>query len=155
MTIQRSFLKKEASGFSAIEILIVLAIAGILLAITIPNLYGWLEKNRLTGVARKIVNDLHFCRQQAISEDRYYVMDFESTTPIAYTIKYGPAPGMYTDLRRERLEDSGGFISFVASGDPVFNDRGGASSQVTLTITSSNNEIKTIIVSAGGKISSS
>ena len=113
--------KKGEFGFTVVEVVMVVLIAGAMLAVAMPSLTNWVGKNRLNAVASRIVNDLHFCRQQAISENNYYVIDFNSSVPIQYTIKNGQTIGTYTDVRTVNHSDSKGFITFVASGDPVFN----------------------------------
>ena len=135
------------------EMLMVIVIGGLILSGAVPMVTSWVENNRLTGVARKIVNDLHYCRQMAISENRYYMLDFNTNIPIDYDVKYGTVLGTYTTSETVTLPESSRFVSISASGDPVFNYRGMAMATVTITLTNANNKVQTITVSPGGKIS--
>ena len=155
MTLHKMARHKGQIGLTLLEVMVVVAIMGIVVVFAAPSISKWTERNRLNGIARKIVNDLHFCRQKAISENKYYIIDFQSGTPILYTIKFGDSLGTYTDLKTITVPDSSNFITFTASGDPVFNYRGMSNSTVTLTIANADNVVKTISVNLGGKISSS
>jgi len=135
------------------EILMAIVISGIMLTSAIRMVSSWIENNRLNGLARKIVNDLHFCRQKDISTSRYYMLDFNTSIPINYGLKSGTVLGTYTLDETITLPETSEFVSINASGDPVFNFRGMAIASVTITLTNGNNRVKTISVSAGGKIS--
>ncbi|MFQ5673174.1 MAG: prepilin-type N-terminal cleavage/methylation domain-containing protein [Nitrospinales bacterium] len=145
--------RRRENGFSLMEILMVIVISGLVLAGAVPMISAWVENNRLTGAARKIVNDLHFCRQKAISKNLYYMLDFNTNIPITYDVKYGSVLGTYTTDQTVSLPESSSFASISATGDPVFNYRGMAVAAVTITLTNANNRVKTITVSPGGKIS--
>ncbi|KMP11569.1 hypothetical protein UR09_02930 [Candidatus Nitromaritima sp. SCGC AAA799-A02] len=155
MITQKALRKKREFGFTLVEIIVVIAVAGIIVITAAPMVSTWMERNRLNGIARKISNDLLYCRQKAISENMYYIVDFTSATPITYTIKKGQVLGTYTDVQTISLPESKDFITFTASGDPVFNYRGMANGQVTLTISNANNDVRTVVVTLGGKISTS
>lgn len=145
---------KSQSGFTLVEILTVIAIIGIVVMQAIPAVSNWLDKSRLDGIARRIANDLHYCRQHAISENRYYIVDFTGSDPITYTIKYGDVLGTYpTTVKSQTLDDSKDFVTFTNSSDPVFNYRGMTIATTTLVITNIHNKTRTITINLGGKIS--
>lgn len=53
-------------GFTLIELIITLTIAGILLAVAMPSLSGIIQNHRLSGQANDLIADLNIARSEAI-----------------------------------------------------------------------------------------
>lgn len=64
------------SGFTLIEAVIVLAMIGILSAISVISMSQWLPGYRLKSAAQDLFNNMHYARSQAITENRPWVVDF-------------------------------------------------------------------------------
>ena len=64
--------RRHVGGFSVVEMLIVLAIIAILGAISLPRLVAARRLFRFNGVAREMVAQLRFARQQAISQRQVF-----------------------------------------------------------------------------------
>lgn len=79
---------KRYSGFSLLELSIMLFVFIALIAVAIPNLMEMLRANRLTGDARSLVRQLSLARQRAGADFTWtkIVID-NSTTPINYTLQ--------------------------------------------------------------------
>ncbi len=58
----------NAQGFSLIEVVVVVAIIGIVSLIAIPNMIGWRGERQLDGAARNFMADMQLARLKAIRE---------------------------------------------------------------------------------------
>lgn len=67
-------------GFTLLEILIALAIAGILAALTLPNLLAWLNSNRVQEATDAIQSALRDAQKQAIRRGRSCTINFTNGT---------------------------------------------------------------------------
>ena len=57
---------KKHSGFTLIELMITLAIVGILLTVGVPSLKTFMQGNQLIAAANELVSALHIARSEAI-----------------------------------------------------------------------------------------
>ncbi|MCB6183557.1 GspH/FimT family pseudopilin [Leeia sp. TBRC 13508] len=83
-------LKREHAGFSLIEMMVAVGIAGILLAIAIPNVTTWLSQARLATTSDQLVESLSLAKQEAIKR-RSTVSVCAATTPNTATACSGTA----------------------------------------------------------------
>lgn len=67
-------------GFSLIELLIVIALIGILSIIAVPQINTIINKYRLTGATRLVWGDLQNARLTALKENQSIRVDFNSST---------------------------------------------------------------------------
>nr|WP_295083203.1 prepilin-type N-terminal cleavage/methylation domain-containing protein [uncultured Roseateles sp.] len=129
-------LKRNAlSGLTLVELMIVIAILGIVLAVATPSFIDLLNRRRVQLVATNISNDLAFARAESgLRPDNVIVYFKKTLTMSCYTIAYGkgqfgscdctqapgsacnPALTSIRELKTEQVLDSSGVI-FVATGD--------------------------------------
>lgn len=64
-------------GFSLIEVLVVVAIMGIIAATATPPYLQWLAKSRLKAAARELYTNMQKAKMRAISEDSNITLRFE------------------------------------------------------------------------------
>jgi len=60
-------LHNKQSGFTLIEMMIVIAIMAIFVGIAVPNFLSYMPKHRLNGAARQVMGDLMAARMKAVS----------------------------------------------------------------------------------------
>jgi prepilin-type N-terminal cleavage/methylation domain-containing protein len=118
---------RKNTGFSLLELMVVIGIIAILSTIAVPGIIGWLPKHRVGSAARDVKSTLEFARSNAIKTNRdvRVEFDFDSETatltvievvdpivPVENTLRTRQLPG---DVR---LQDKG-------LGTPVtFNGHG-------------------------------
>jgi type IV fimbrial biogenesis protein FimT len=71
-------------GFTLIELVVTLTIAGILFAIAAPSMWGFLSSNRLTAQVNDLIADINFARSEAIKRNGTVVI-CKSDNPTAAT----------------------------------------------------------------------
>lgn len=79
------------AGFSAVELMTVVAIAGILLAVAVPSLQSSIVSARTRGVAESLLNGLALARSEAIR--RNAPMRFQLVSTLDNTCVYSNASG--------------------------------------------------------------
>ncbi|MBE9071862.1 Tfp pilus assembly protein FimT/FimU [Microcystis sp. LEGE 08355] len=85
---RRSTVHHKNQGFTLLEILIALAIAGILAALTGPNLLAWLNSNKVQEATDSIQSALRDAQKQAIRLGRICTINFTNgigTDPTVYS----------------------------------------------------------------------
>lgn len=73
--------RRQGSGFTLIEMLVVVAIIGILAALAAPSMTRLLERGRLRGAAEQVASDLQLARTEAIKRNQDVKVTFSSDTP--------------------------------------------------------------------------
>jgi prepilin-type N-terminal cleavage/methylation domain-containing protein len=69
---------KRISGFTLMELMIVIAIIAIMASIAIPNFIGWLPERRLDAGAQDILQGLQKSRSKAIMTNRNVIVTFDA-----------------------------------------------------------------------------
>lgn len=94
------------SGFTLIEAIIVLAVIGVLSAITAITASQWLPGYRLKCAARDLYNNMQYAKSQAITENQSWTVAFSTGSPQGYTV------GVGSPDRSVRLFDYGSGVTF-------------------------------------------
>lgn len=94
-------ISQQTGGFTAAEVLLVIAILLALAAVAIPNLSGWASNQRLKSVARELVTNFQYARLEAVKRNSAIALNFYPDV--------GQSRGSYTLF----VDDGGG-----AGGNP-------------------------------------
>lgn len=142
------------AGFTLIELMIVIAIIGIVSAIAAPNFRTYMAERRLSGAARMVMSDLMAARQKAVTQNNRFSVTFSGTQ---YTIldddndNGSTDSGEMTEVRNIQTDYYDVTIPNVTA-NPVFYPRGTASgTSVTLT-SSKTGKSKKVVVALTGRV---
>jgi len=143
-------------GFSLVEVIIVIAVIGIVAVFAVPNMIGWRANTNIGAIASNLKSDLQFAKMKAIRENQYVAVSFFPTENY-----YEIFVDRHNDFSRDSDEDL--FLHRQLPADVRiqlttfnhdclrFNSRGGADSgQVELV--NSKGRQRNALVSQLGKI---
>ncbi len=98
-------------GFTVVELMVVVAIIGILTAITVPNFSGYLKRQRQVGSRNQLMTDIYYARSMAIAKRRTMQINFANDQyQVVDTV----------DGTVERTTNAPDGITFAASNNPNF-----------------------------------
>ena len=89
--------EKGKSGFSLIELIVVMAIAGILVMIAVPDFMGWTPRASLKTAARDIVSNLQLARIEAIRGRTTWAVQFDTAAARYRILSDDGGDGDWTD----------------------------------------------------------
>ena len=67
---------QKKSGFTLIQLTIVIALLAILTAVGVPNFLSWLPKYRLKSAARDLYSNLHLAKMSAIKANKNCMVNY-------------------------------------------------------------------------------
>lgn len=156
-------LRKTEQGFTLIEVMIVIAVFGIMTAIGIPAFMKLLPGMRLNGSARDIFVTMNLTRMQAVAKNSIGNIKFNSDTTYTAWIdnpllgtKYALDGNGVDTLIKNGTTETGVTISHnIPYNTFAYNSRGlpsGTSAASTITLTDSGGAAKAVVINALGLV---
>lgn len=141
-------------GFTIIEILVVVAIIGILVGVTVPTLSKYLPGVALNGSARTLTSDLRVSQERAVTEQKQYSITFYNLTAgVPYYKMISYTNGNPTVVRTVSFQASEvvALDQGITNNQIVFSPDGGPSSSGNINLSLGTNS-KIVNVSPAGFI---
>ena len=147
---------KNRSGFTLVEIGIVIAIFVILLTIGIPSTRVFIPNIELSSVAREISSELRYAAQQAVTEQINYIVKFNLATNTYSLYKIIDPEDPLTEIfvRENELSSTVEFQSITDLSDNQvrFNSAGAPSDSGLVVIKNTQENTKTLNIRPSGYV---
>ena len=144
------------SGFSLLELVMVMAIIGISVAIAVPKYHSSIQNYRLKASARRIVNDLEYARSRAkatSSSRTFQVIVADDAYLIIEETKIDKASETYrVDLKLAPYHTSIRSVDLGGDAELVFNGFGEPDSNGVIIIKTRQGKKAILIDAASGEI---
>jgi prepilin-type N-terminal cleavage/methylation domain-containing protein len=145
---------QDVTGFTAVELLIVIAVIGLMSAVAVPSLLSYMPKSRLNGAARTVAGDLMSARMAAVKKNCKAIVEFETASRYCVVIDENSNntcdPG-----ERKIIKDLGDnfkdVVNIKADTKNIFNSRGTATRMRNIILKNPSGE-RTIRVSIAGRV---
>ncbi len=144
----------SSSGFTLVELMVSLALIGILAGIAFPNILAYLPTFRLHSAARQVMTDLNYARGRAASLNLEYRIQFDVSAE-TYVVEKGinrliPVSGL---MKKQCPGWWKRIIDAVSvSQNPVYAKPTGTMTTTTITLQNSKGQSLEITTSRVGRI---
>ena len=148
-------LSKRESGFTLIEMMVVIAVLAIMATIAIPSFMSLLPGMRLNGAARQIMGDLMAARMNSVNQNNEFRVFFNSPGTNQYQIldddNNDGTAGTGEAITTRNIRDNYLDVTFTSTNNPIFHPKGTATSLPTITLQNSGGT-KKVTVSIAGRV---
>ena len=69
---------KRDSGFTLVELMIVIAVSAIIVMFAVPGVLGWMPNYRLKGAANDLYSNLQWAKLNAVKENKEWAVVFDT-----------------------------------------------------------------------------
>lgn len=159
---------RTIKGFTLIELVVTLTIAGLLVLIAVPSMQQVLAGNRLTSLTNRLVSSIHFARSEAVTRNGPVVICSNNATSTdwsgGWSVKTGNHCATGELLKVVESTDAAlavaGVTEIIFRGDGTTTMPGGSSAKFKLENEAENFELvnarftRQVIVKSSGHVSS-
>lgn len=148
-------------GFSLIELMVVIAIVGIITSMAVPAFSKMMERNRLKTAVQSLQDDLQFARVQAIKKSQDVIINRTQTSSAAGDWCYGLSASAcvctvtdttdanYCEIKRVSGTGFSTVSMFSASGNSTFDFRRGTIGANGVTFNTTNYAARVVFSDTG------
>ncbi|MFU8768857.1 MAG: GspH/FimT family pseudopilin [Desulfotignum sp.] len=154
---KRVFPFKGPAGVSLVEMMVVMALIGLLTGMAVPNIRKHLPAYRLNAQARQIMTDVHYARGRAASLNREYRIELDINTQV-YVVNQGDKSNgstIWTPEKSVPVRKEKGIVIVSVSSNPVWIKPAGTMAGTTITVQNAEGESIVITASFVGRIKKS
>jgi type IV fimbrial biogenesis protein FimT len=142
-------------GFTLTELMITVAIMGIVAALAFPMVIGRQADRRLEGATQQLVWDLMAARQEAITQNRRVQVFFEGSD--TYKICYdadndGTVTNCEGNAKITNIQDKYHDVTISSTNNPIFLPRGIATNLPTVTVQNAKGSSNDITINITGRV---
>ncbi len=149
-------MKKKTTGFTLVELMVTLSVAGILLAIAVPSYTAMVENNRLATAANSFISSMGLARSEALKRRTNITVTATDSVASNEWGKGGWEVKVGTTILKEVPAFSGD-ITLNSTGNNssyTYSANGGASGSDTIDLCTGSGETgRQISLSATGRVS--
>jgi len=153
----KTFARRASAGFSAIELLVVIGIAGLIVTVAWVRMSTLVPIYRLEGAARDLAAELQKARGRAIAEGRCATVEIDvSAKTYRFRRSLTSTCSGFQDVPGEgikKIDDADSLtVSFAAGSNPVFDTRGAVPTTAAIRLMNHDNGVRTIFVQSTGLV---
>jgi len=109
MQSRKSVFPRAQGGYSFAEVLVVVAIIGIVSLVSVPQFIAYQRSSALKSSMRQVMNDLRFARQKAIVEHRQTRLRFAQNANV-YVIERNVS-GTWTTIQQRQVQEANSLVN--------------------------------------------
>lgn len=142
--------RRRPRGFTLVELLVSVAIAGVLLGVAVPSFLQSIARARLEGVANELAIDLQYTRSEAVRRRTTATIAVDAGGAF-YTITYlNQATNASVTLKTNNAPSG---VTLAGSAPIVFDSLRGMANAATLDLTSSQTAAQLrVLTSPNGRV---